>query len=294
MFTIFALPKTFQGHTGIIQRNAIRSWTLLDPGVEVLLFGDDPGVAEVARDLGLRHEPRVARNELGTPLIGDVFETAQAAARHDVLCYANSDIILLQDLAPAVASVRRWATSFLLAGRRWNLDVRAPLDFAAGWQAALRARTSAEGQQQDAWWIDYFVFPRGLLVGMPPFAVGRAAWDNWVIYHARRQRVPVVDASQDVLAVHQDHGYEHVPMSRGAWRGPESDRNLELAGGRECAYTLLDATHRLSHGAVVRRLSLQPLRRALGFSGGLGLGRTLRRMRSAAASLGAPFRHRPR
>ena len=38
--TIFAMPKAFSGHTGMIQNNAIRSWARLDPKPEILLFGD--------------------------------------------------------------------------------------------------------------------------------------------------------------------------------------------------------------------------------------------------------------
>lgn len=35
----FTTAKPFVGHNGVIQRNALRSWTLLHPGVEVILFG---------------------------------------------------------------------------------------------------------------------------------------------------------------------------------------------------------------------------------------------------------------
>ena len=57
MLTIFSTPKPFVGHIGIIQRNAIKSWTLLHPDVEVILFGDDEGAAQACQDLGIRHEP---------------------------------------------------------------------------------------------------------------------------------------------------------------------------------------------------------------------------------------------
>ena len=65
MLTFFTTAKAFEGHSKIIQRNALKSWTLLDPGVEVILFGDEPGAAEVCAELGLRHEPYVERHESG-------------------------------------------------------------------------------------------------------------------------------------------------------------------------------------------------------------------------------------
>ena len=55
MLTIFALPKAFHGHFGVIERNAITSWTRLQPKPEIILFGDDEGTANIADKLGLQH-----------------------------------------------------------------------------------------------------------------------------------------------------------------------------------------------------------------------------------------------
>jgi hypothetical protein len=52
MITIFSKAKAFTGHTGVIQRNALKSWTKVAPGAEVILFGDEEGAAETARELG--------------------------------------------------------------------------------------------------------------------------------------------------------------------------------------------------------------------------------------------------
>lgn len=46
MLTIFAAPKPFYGYIGVIQTNAIQSWLLLRPECEVILFGDEEGMAE--------------------------------------------------------------------------------------------------------------------------------------------------------------------------------------------------------------------------------------------------------
>ena len=64
--TLVTTGKAFAGHSGMIQRNALASWTRLHADVEVILLGDDAGAAEVARELGLRHEPRVERNRFGS------------------------------------------------------------------------------------------------------------------------------------------------------------------------------------------------------------------------------------
>ncbi len=54
--TIFSLPKGFiEPHTTLIQRNALASWSHLGPDVEVILMGDDPGVAEAAAEFAVAH-----------------------------------------------------------------------------------------------------------------------------------------------------------------------------------------------------------------------------------------------
>jgi hypothetical protein len=50
MLTIFTIPKPFRGHIEVIQRNAIESWLRLRPQCEIILCGDDPGVAEAASE----------------------------------------------------------------------------------------------------------------------------------------------------------------------------------------------------------------------------------------------------
>ena len=43
MLTILSTPKAFTGLFAVIQRNAIESWTKLEPRPEIILFGRDVG-----------------------------------------------------------------------------------------------------------------------------------------------------------------------------------------------------------------------------------------------------------
>src|SRR5579862_9588119 len=118
MLTLFTTAKAFEGHSGMIQRNALQSWKLLGPDVEVILFGDDRGAAEVCTELGLRHEARVERHESGMKYANYIFDRAQEIARHDVLCYLNCDIVQGPDFCAAVEQVRSAKKEFLMVGRR--------------------------------------------------------------------------------------------------------------------------------------------------------------------------------
>lgn len=255
MLTLFAIPKPFRGHVGVIQRNAIGSWARLGRGARVVLFGDEEGTAEVARELRLDHVPDVARNEFGTPLVSALFHAAREISAHDALCYVNSDIVLLSDFLPAVERVRARARRFLMVGECWNLDLPAPLPFDdPSWPAQILRRVSQSAVRRGTSYIDYFVFSRHLYAEIPPFAVGRAGFDNWLVWKARALGATVVNATPVVTAVHQQHDYAHVRGGR-AWsyRGPEAVRNVELAGGPRHLYGIDDASRVLTSRGLRRQ-----------------------------------------
>jgi hypothetical protein len=296
MLTFFTTAKPFRGHTGVIQRNALKSWKLLHADAEVILFGEDEGAAEVARELGLRHEPRVERNEFGTKRLDSMFRRAQEIARHELLCYINCDILLMQDFLAAVQRVREVHARFLIVGRRRDTEIRESLDFARGdWEARLREKALREGRQRGPEWIDYFAFPRGVYGNeLPPFVVGRVFWDNWLVWKALDSGYPVVDLSSVVLAVHQNHDYGYHPQGKaGVFHDVEAGKNCELAGGWRHLRTIEDATevlrasglkpNPLRHWAAMRRCARQAGRVAFheGIERGwfllLGLTRPMRR-----------------
>jgi hypothetical protein len=108
--------QTFEGHSGVIQRNALKSWKLLHPDIEIILFGDDAGSAEIANELGFRHEPFVERNEFGTERLDYIFHRAQELAKHDFVCYCNCDIILLPEFCVALKRIADAHAQFLMVG----------------------------------------------------------------------------------------------------------------------------------------------------------------------------------
>lgn len=273
MLTFFTTAKPFRGHSGIIQRNALKSWTLLHPDVEVILFGDEEGAAEVSREFGLRHEPHVERNEFGTKRLDYMFCRAQAIARHDLLCYINCDILLMQDFCGAITRVRERHWHFLMVGRRWDSEITAPLNLGnKDWEALLRRRVLQDARRRGPEWIDYFVFRRGLFgTDIARFVVGRVFWDNWLLWKALALGHSVIDASDAVLAVHQNHDYGYHPQGKqGVFNGEEAGRNCELAGGWRHLRTIADATevlrgselrpNRLKHWSSVRRYARQAWR----------------------------------
>jgi hypothetical protein len=253
MLTLFSVPKPFRGHIKVIQMNALQSWAQLTQPCEILLFGDDEGIAEAASRFNAHHIPKVSRNKYGTPLLDDVFLKAQKSASYGVMCYVNADIILTSDIVKAIEYVQERERVFLMAGRRWNIDLSQPLDFSqSDWQERLRALVLTSGKPMPPEGIDYFVFPRGFYRDLLPFTLGRAWFDNWLLWKARSLGGPIIDASETVMVVHQNHDYSHLPQGK---NGAEEKRNRELMGGLRHRFTLSDATYRLTPAGL--RLNLR-------------------------------------
>ena len=257
LITLFSAPKAFTDPaTALSQRNAISSWKQL-ADVDVLLLGQEDGLAQAAREIAVRHSAEVEFNPNRVPLISSMLRLARASGDSPLLCIVNADIILMSDFVEAARQTAALASGFpagyLLLSRRWDLDVKEPVAFADGWESRLRQAAHEAGQLHRPTGSDLFLFPRDCYGDMPDFAIGRAGWDNWMIYEARRQGWPIIDATPSMTVIHQNHDYRHLPGARPHYDHPDTQVNTKLAGGQAATrYSVLDATHLLTGGRLVR------------------------------------------
>ena len=268
MLTIFALPKPFKGIYKVIQRNAIFSWTLLKPEVEIILFEDEEGTTkEISRKFNTAYVPNVEKNEFGTPLISYLFEKAHSLAKNDILCYVNCDIILMSDFIEVIEKIKE-EKNFLMVGQRVDLDVKEEINFEdPNWEKGLRKKAQKQGNLHPSTGIDYFVFRKGLWDKIPSFAVGKLVWDEWLLWKAWKDGAKIIDATKVITAIHQNHPYltkngkKFDPL-----RTEEAKTNLGLAGGYGHCLTIKDATHILTDKGlkkapgmgIIRKLELLP------------------------------------
>jgi hypothetical protein len=178
LITLFSAPKPLTDpHIAMIQRNAIKSWTLL-PEVEVILLGEETGLADAARELGVKHISHVVRNTNGTPLISSMFNLAREHSASPLLCIINADMLLMPDFLEVARRSRMLRDEFVLLSQRWDLDITQPLEFTEGWQNRLRSTVQGQGQLHRPAGSDFFLFPESCYTEIPNFTVGRAGWDN--------------------------------------------------------------------------------------------------------------------
>jgi len=170
-------------------------------------------------------------------------------------------------------------SNFLISGQRCDVDIKEEINFNnLDWKGKLREKIKRTGKLHGLAGMDYFVFPSQLLdmIKMPKFIVGRPGLDNWLIYRCRSLHIPIIDATKLITIIHQNHDYSHSSFGKKEKVvGPETQKNLELAGGFVNMCTLRDADWILTSQGLKKppyprrifaKLSLfYPWRKLLGF-----------------------------
>lgn len=234
MLTFFSIPKAFVGKIGIFQKNAILSWKRLESEIEIILFGNEKGVADFAKKYSLVHFPEIERNRWGTPLLSFALEKAQEKAKNEFLIYANSDLIFFGSTLLRLFKEINFP-EFLLTSRRWDLNLENEIFFEKNWEKDLEKKLKKEGKLHGFSGMDWFLFPKKLNLKMPPFAVGRPGWDNWLLFELKRKKIPIIEATPSITVIHQNHPSKYRARDR------EAKENIKLAKGLANMLTLREA-----------------------------------------------------
>lgn len=253
LLTLFTAPKPFKDpHITTIQRNALNSWKALGEKVEILVFGNDEGIAKHTNELGIRHIPDVVCNSRGTPMVSSMLTLARKTSKSPFLGIINADILLFADVLQAIQAASGKFSKFVLVGQRWDMEV---LNQISGSNQIYEFKQTIplKANLHPPMGSDYFIFPKECYQEIPDFAIGRAGWDNWFIFKSRLEGWPVIDCTQDITIVHQKHDYCHLPGGQPHYRLPETKENVEKGGGEHTIFTLFDAQYNLVNSNLMRR-----------------------------------------
>ena len=271
MITIFCTPKNFEGIFEVIQKNAIRSWRNLSSEIEIILFGDSLGTKEVAKEVDAIYLPDVKCSRNGVPLLSDLFYQANINASYDILAFINSDIILPKQFVETIRKVGNEFSNFLSIGHRWDLDVNRLINFDRKDNVDSFWETSEiNSKKHSPAAIDYFVFRKGSLKKLPDFVIGRPGYDNWLIWYARRKFISVIDISNEVKPIHQNHHFNfhnlkndpriidrnEIPIEE------DGLHNRKLHG--QNVLNILDANYIIINGITIKKKSKEYVYRNLG------------------------------
>ncbi|CAI5488160.1 unnamed protein product [Closterium sp. Naga37s-1] len=143
--TIFCAPKPYLSASPASdpQRRALLSWLRLSLRPTVVLLGNDSSFHALAKEFPGRVvvDARVDTNFYGVPLVHSMLARARAAPTM-VSLLINGDILLLEDIVPALSKVQRTFKSWVLTAARW--DVSADFPF------ALESREGGGGEGEGA------------------------------------------------------------------------------------------------------------------------------------------------
>ena len=228
MITFFTIPKPFKGHSSIIQTNAILSWKKIKKNCEILVFGNHSTISDFCSNNSLKYIDDFKSNEYGTPLLDNIWKSAKNISSNSLICYINSDIIVLPDFAEKINSIK--LDEFLIAGRRWDIDIDELIDFKSDWTLNLKNMIAEKGILHSETGSDYFLFPKSCMPDMPAFAIGRAWWDNWLFYYFKKNKISIIDGT-NIMTVHQNHDYIHIKSVSNSTTniGLEREQNKKIA-----------------------------------------------------------------
>jgi hypothetical protein len=160
---------------------------------------------------------------------------------------------LFNDFINAANNIQNYHKKFLIIGQRWDMDVSKEIGENPSEFSNYRSQIIDKAKLHPPMGSDYCIFPRSCFSSIPDFAIGRAGWDNWFIYKSRWEGWTVIDATEDVMVVHQSHDYSHLPGGKPHYRLPETKRNVILGGGEHTIFTLHDAQFYLQKGKLIKK-----------------------------------------
>ena len=249
MITLFATTKDFTGIYKTIQLNALKSWRSISNDIEIIIFGDSKGSEEAAEVVGAEYIPNVKCSDQGTPLLSDLFQQADKRAKYSILTFINADIILPENFFDEVMTVSKCFNKFLMVGHRWDMDVNDIIEFDNdNEQNNFWERVKIDSEKHVCTGIDYFVYKRNQWKKLPNFIIGRPGFDNRLIWKARRKLFPVVDGTESIQVVHQNH-------SVNKFYKVEGEKNKKLHNKK--TLNILDAPYSLFDGKVVKKKDME-------------------------------------
>lgn len=252
MITFLSSPKPFVGNADRIQRNAVRTWKLAHPDVEVMLYGRSDGTERACAELGVTYVPDVECAPSGIPLFNSIAAHARDNAKYDIQCYLNCDILLTNDIVDAVKAVT--LDRFLVTGQRIDLKEGIDIDVtAANWRSRLlEILKNSQMILPPPGAMDYFIFKRGMWQSLPPLVIGRGGYDTSLVLYCLRNEIPLINATLSIFALHQFHDYGHHKQGKvGVMLGDDAQNNRILHGNLHSCPNTLDAQWLIIEGRLV-------------------------------------------
>ena len=221
--TLFTIPQDFEEEYDLIQRNAIKSWTLFNPEPDIFLLGNAPGIASIANELGLYYIPNIDQNSS----ISDIAKWLDRLVNNTILVYVNPCVILTEGLTQTIQEIYNTQDHFFLTGQYRTIQTKEAIDFNDNqWQHQLRVMADKRGMPQRQLQDIYLVFTKQLLKQL--FVLDHNVeytWEQQLFYAAVRKYYPIIDGSPIITAFLQIPKHYKWKVLDGLVIKPSAERN---------------------------------------------------------------------
>ncbi|XP_060077060.1 uncharacterized protein LOC132556643 [Ylistrum balloti] len=234
--------------------NTLQNWPLLRPHVNIILFTNDV-IPDKYKQLGWTVLP-IKRQVKGHPILKHLFLEAMKHQPYSKLYgFSNGDLLftesLIQSLRKIIVSPLVFNRTYMIVGQRMNTP-NVTREEASSWANVEKAAERGE-MKKTFMGIDYFLTsPQYHWKDIPEVQIGQKLYDTWLIWDGRRMGYNVIDASNTILAVHQNAPYpeKHGKMKNNLPYIKEPSQMLYRHGTLRCCefYTLY-----INHTVKLRR-----------------------------------------
>jgi len=243
--TLFSTFKPLKDESyNISIYNSVNSWihALKSINGVIILYEELEGqLGEFKEDDNLKVFSHDKRDKWGIPTIDRMFYRSYMCTRSSFMCFVNGDIILPPNFVDRIHPVLERNSPFMLGASPFDVICDYRIDFSnSEWYS--RIRKSYGGMWRSDVAIDFFLFTSGIFHDIPPFSIGRIAYDNYLIGRGKESTGVLIDGTQGIGAIHQYHDYRPYTNLHHVMSLPASEHNKKVAGGyAKCA--LRQATH---------------------------------------------------
>lgn len=190
----------------LVHNLTVRNWLSLRPFVIPVIFTNETEVAEDCRRHGWEAFPVRVGAADGIPVLKYMYHDVMAAFNTTFYAYSNGDILYTMSLIETLVSLINSSVDLekpvMLVGKRTNVNNVSESE--GSYWDNLTAIAKSRGKLFTGYAEDYFITPRNYpWKNIAEVVIGRRAYDNWLVYYARKLKYTVIDATGTLLAVHQ-------------------------------------------------------------------------------------------
>ncbi|KAH3771693.1 hypothetical protein DPMN_173021 [Dreissena polymorpha] len=191
----------------LVHNLTLINWRSLHPYVIPVVFTNESSVINECNKAGVTTLPLSKVAADGIPVLKYMFRDAMDHFNTSFYAFSNGDILFTDTLIRTLAHMIHSTTGnlskpVLIVGRRTNVE-NVTFEEGLHWKNITRISKS-RGKLFGGWAEDYFITtPSYSWNKVAEVVIGRRAYDNWLVYNARKMNYTVIDATDTLVAVHQ-------------------------------------------------------------------------------------------